>query len=67
MILTENIEDLQWKSSTLFTSQLPVQVRYEVIGDETLADVIPDRVVHDAQPLELRGESLRRKLQQTIA
>jgi len=61
MILMEIIEDRHGKRSTLFTSQLPVQVWYEVIGDETLADAILDRVVHDAHRLDLKGESLRRK------
>ena len=61
MILMEIIEDRHGKRSTLFPSQLPVQVWYEVIGDETLADAILDRVVHDAHRLDLKGESLRRK------
>jgi DNA replication protein DnaC len=61
MLLMEMVEDRHGKRSTLFTSQLPVQVWYEVIGDETLADAILDRVVHDAHRLELKGESLRRK------
>ncbi|MBS3914314.1 MAG: IS21-like element helper ATPase IstB [Bacteroidetes bacterium] len=61
MLLMEIVEDRHGKRSTLFTSQLPVQVWYEVIGDETLADAILDRVVHDAHRLELKGESLRRK------
>ncbi|MFZ9661915.1 MAG: IS21-like element helper ATPase IstB [Chitinophagaceae bacterium] len=69
MLLMEIIEDRHAKRSTLFTSQLPVQTWYEVIGDETLADAILDRVVHDAHRLELRGESLRRKrkIQEEIA
>jgi DNA replication protein DnaC len=69
MLLMEIIEDRHGKRSTLFTSQLPVQVWYEAIGDETLADAILDRVVHDAHRLELKGESLRRKrkIQEEIA
>jgi len=61
MLLMEVIEDRHGKKSTLFTSQLPVQAWYEVIGDETLADAILDRVVHDAHRIELQGESLRRR------
>ena len=61
MLLMELVEDRHGKRSTLFTSQLPVQVWYEVIGDQTLADAILDRVVHDAHRIELGGESLRRK------
>jgi DNA replication protein DnaC len=32
-----------------------------MIGDETLADTILDRIVHEAHRIELSGESLRRK------
>ena len=34
---------------------------YEVIGEQTIADAILDRIVHDAQRLELKGESMRKK------
>jgi DNA replication protein DnaC len=36
---------------------------YDVIGEKTVADAILDRLVHNAQRLELKGESLRRKLE----
>lgn len=31
------------------------------IGDNTIADAILDRVVHNAHRIELQGESLRKK------
>jgi hypothetical protein len=34
---------------------------HEIIGDQTLADAILDRIVHDAQRIELQGDSLRKK------
>nr|WP_317168579.1 ATP-binding protein [Mucilaginibacter agri] len=34
---------------------------FEVIGEETVADVILDRIVHDAHRIELKEESMRRK------
>ena len=61
MLLMEIIEDRHGKKSTIITSQLPVTAWYEVIGDQTLADAILDRIVHDAHRLELQGESLRKK------
>ena len=61
MMLMELVEDRHGKRSTLFTSQLPVQLWYEIIGDQTLADAILDRIVHDAQRIELQGDSLRKK------
>lgn len=59
--LLEIIEDRHGKRSTIFTSQLPIKQWYEVIGEKTIADAILDRILNNAQRIELRGESLRRK------
>jgi DNA replication protein DnaC len=59
--LLEVIEDRHSKRSTIVTSQLPVKQWYEVIGESTVADAILDRIVHSAQRIELKGESLRKK------
>jgi len=45
---------------------LPVAQWYEVIGEQTLADAILDRIVHDAHRIELLGESLRKSLKNKI-
>lgn len=55
------IEDRHGKHATIITSQLPVKQWYDVIGEKTVADAILDRIVHNAQRSELKGESLRRK------
>lgn len=60
--LLEVIEDRHGKRSTIITSQIPVNKWYDVIGEKTVADAILDRLVHNAQRLELKGESLRRKM-----
>lgn len=60
-ILMEIIEDRHGKKSTLLTSQVPVNQWHEVIGEQTIADAILDRIVHDAQRLEIKGESMRKK------
>lgn len=60
-ILMEIIEDRHDKRSTIFTSQVPVSKWYEVIGEQTIADAILDRIIHDAHRLELKGESLRKR------
>jgi DNA replication protein DnaC len=60
-ILMEIIEDRHGKRSTLFTSQVPVHKWYEVIGEQTIADAILDRIIHDAHRVELKGESMRKK------
>jgi DNA replication protein DnaC len=63
--LLEIIEDRHGKHSTIITSQLPVKQWYEVIGEKTVADAVMDRIVHNAQRIELKGESLRRKWKTT--
>ena len=55
------IEDRHGNKSTIITSRLPISLWYEIIGDNTIADAILDRVVHDAHRIELQGESLRKK------
>ena len=42
------------------TSQLPVEKWHAVIADPTLADAILDRLVHNAYPPNLKGESMRK-------
>lgn len=53
MLLMEMIEDRDGKNSTIITSQLPASAWYEIIDDQTLADAILDRIVHDAHRIEL--------------
>ena len=59
--LMELIEDRHGKSSTMIASQLPVANWYDIIGEETIADAILDRLVHTSYRIELKGESLRKK------
>jgi DNA replication protein DnaC len=61
MLLMDIIEDRHGKRSTLIAGQVPVAAWYDIIGDQTLADAILDRIVNDAHHIELKGESLRRK------
>jgi DNA replication protein DnaC len=58
-LLMEIIEDRHGKSSTIITSQVPVSHWYDLIGEQTIADALLDRIVHDAHRMELKGESLR--------
>lgn len=61
MDFMEMIEDRHGKSSTIIASQLPVASWYDVIGEETIADAILDRLVHSSYRVEIKGESLRKK------
>jgi DNA replication protein DnaC len=49
-------------SATIITSQLDPKNWHAVIGDETVADAICDRLVLGAQRIKLSGESLRKGL-----
>lgn len=60
-MLMEIIEDRHGKSSTIITSQVPVNKWHDIIGEKTVADAILDRIIHEAHRLDLKGESLRKK------
>jgi DNA replication protein DnaC len=59
--LREILEDRYSTSSTIVTSQLDPKHWHSFIGDETIADAICDRLVHNAHRFKLHGESLRKK------
>jgi len=61
MDFMEIIEDRHARRATIIASQLPVANWYDVIGEETIADAILDRMVHTSYRIELKGESLRKK------
>ncbi len=65
--LLEVIEDRHGKRSSIFTSQVPIKQWHDVIGEQTVADAILDRIVHNAHRIELKGESLRRKFSEKEA
>jgi DNA replication protein DnaC len=58
--LLEVIEDRYGVSSTIITSQLEPKEWHSVIADETIADAICDRLVHNAHKVKLGGESIRK-------
>lgn len=60
--MMEIIEDRHGKTATIIASQLPVASWFDIIGEATIADAILDRLVHTSYRIELKGESLRKKL-----
>jgi DNA replication protein DnaC len=58
----ELIEDRHGNQSTIIASQIPVASWFDIIGEETIADAILDRLVHTSYRIELKGESLRKKM-----
>lgn len=63
--LMEIMDDRHESASTIMISQLPTDQWYQSIGDNTLADAILDRLMHNAHRIKLKGESMR-KLQSDL-
>jgi DNA replication protein DnaC len=61
MDFMEIIEDRHAKKATIIASQLPVAKWFDVIGEETIADAILDRIVHTSHRFDLSGDTLRKK------
>lgn len=61
--LLEILDDRYDRSSTIVTSQLPVDQWHAYLADPTLADAILDRLVHNGYRLALKGESMRKQKQ----
>jgi len=62
LALLQILEDRYGKKSVIITSQLPVAKWHQYIGEPTLADAIMDRLAVNANRIELKGESLRKKI-----
>lgn len=58
--LLEILEDRYGNRSTILTSQLPIEVWHDQVGDPTIADAICDRLLHNAYRLVLQGETRRK-------
>ena len=59
LIFLEILEDRHGIASTIITSQLPVPVWHDVIGDPTISDAICDRIIHNCLRIELNGPTAR--------
>ncbi len=60
--LLDIVEDRYNRSSVAIASQIPVAKWHELIGEGTIADAILDRLVNSSHRLELKGNSLRKKI-----
>jgi len=58
--LMDIIDDRYHSCSTIISSQLPVSVWHDIIGEGTIADAILDRIVNSSHRIDLKGESLRK-------
>jgi DNA replication protein DnaC len=64
LALLQILEDRYGLKSVIIASQLPVNAWYEHINEPTLADAIMDRLSANTHRIELKGQSLRRKIQE---
>lgn len=60
----EIIDDRSQCRSTIITAQIPIEHWHDRIGDPTVADAILDRLAHNAHKIVLKGESMRKLLNQ---
>ncbi|WP_272876757.1 ATP-binding protein [Serratia symbiotica] len=49
-------------NAAVMISQLPTDDWYGCVGDNTLADAILERLMHNSHRLEMKGESMRKSL-----
>jgi len=63
----EILEDRYGNRSTIMTSQLPTKTWHAHLADQTLADAILDRILHNAHRLVLKGPSRRKSEKETEA
>jgi len=55
----ELLDDRQGAGATMITSQVPIRLWHDTIGNPTVADAILDRLIHNAHRLEFKGETMR--------
>jgi DNA replication protein DnaC len=53
------LADRHGRGATIVTSQCPVAPWHEALGEPPLAEAIRDRLLHNADKMTLRGESMR--------
>lgn len=60
--LLEVLEDRHGISSTIISSQIPMDRWHDTIGDPTIADAVLDRLVHNAHmiTMSIKAESMRK-------
>ena len=62
--ILEVLEDRHNITSTIISSQIPVDKWHDLIGDPTIADAVLDRLIHNAHTITMKAgaESMRKIL-----
>lgn len=58
--ILEVLEDRHGITSTIISSQIPIEKWHDIIGDPTIADAVLDRLIHNAHIITMKGESMRK-------
>ena len=58
--LLDIVEHKYDSASIIFNSQIPVKNWHGLIGEDTIADAILDRIVYSSHRVELNGDSMRK-------
>ena len=58
--LLDIVEHKYDNASIIYTSQIPVENWHGLIGEDTIADAILDRIVYSSHRIELNGDSMRK-------
>jgi len=59
--LFDIVEHKYDNASIIFNSQIPVAEWHALIGEDTIADAILDRIVYSSHRIELSGETMRKR------
>ena len=57
----ELLEERHGRKTTIYISQIPVHEWFDIIGDNTIADAIVDRVIHQSIKINMDGDSMRKQ------
>jgi DNA replication protein DnaC len=60
--ILEVLEDRHNISSTIISSQIPVEKWHDLIGDPTIADAVLDRLIHNAHTITMKTKESMRKI-----
>ncbi len=60
LILLELLEDRYENGALIISTQLPVDKWFDIIGDNTIADAVCDRIIHRAYSINIKGDSMRK-------
>lgn len=60
--ILEVLEDRHGITSTIISSQIPIEKWHDIIGDPTIADAVLDRLIHNAHIITMKGESMRKMM-----